>query len=356
MISLSFNVAILCFLLAMFTHLIHTFLPRSKVSLLGQVLIFMGVCSLTAFISIRWIQAGYPPFTNTFEVLVLFSWGIALFYLILGLIYRIGLIGGMVSALALLVLASATLFEDEIRPLLPALQNSFWLTIHVILCLLGYSAFAISFIFALLYLLGSNRSTHRKIALYLICLLCTTFIILVPLVNLCIYSEIIKVEDIQDPRENFQIITIDIGPGLKLGRLAGLLWLMIGGLVLSVVTWFLIHALLSRAKLYRHLAERSNWFKAGIANTIRFGFSLFGLGIITGALWANKAWGSYWHWDPKETWSLITWLIYAIFLHLRFIKGWHGEGPAWIAIIGFLAVIFTFFGVNYLLTGVHSYV
>ncbi len=89
--------------------------------------------------------------------------------------------------------------------------------------------------------------------------------------------------------------------------------------------------------------------------SIALGFIFLGLGIITGAVWANSAWGTYWSWDPKETWSLITWFIYAIYLHCRLMRGWSKITLAWISVIGFLAVIFTYFGVNYLLSGLHSY-
>ncbi len=89
--------------------------------------------------------------------------------------------------------------------------------------------------------------------------------------------------------------------------------------------------------------------------TIVFGFLWLSAGIITGAVWANSAWGTYWSWDPKETWSLITWFVYAGALHARFTKGWGGKRIAWLAIIGFAAVIFTYYGVNYLLSGLHSY-
>jgi len=85
------------------------------------------------------------------------------------------------------------------------------------------------------------------------------------------------------------------------------------------------------------------------------GFLLLGIGIITGAVWANYAWGSYWSWDPKETWSLITWFVYAIFLHARLTRGWRGNKTAILSIIGFCAVVFTFLGVNYILAGLHSY-
>lgn len=87
---------------------------------------------------------------------------------------------------------------------------------------------------------------------------------------------------------------------------------------------------------------------------VMFGFLFLTIGIITGAVWANSAWGRYWGWDPKETWSLITWLIYAIMLHARFMRGWQGKRIAYLSIVGFLAVLFTYFGVN-LLPGLHSY-
>lgn len=88
---------------------------------------------------------------------------------------------------------------------------------------------------------------------------------------------------------------------------------------------------------------------------ILFGFPLLTLGIITGAVWAEYAWGRYWDWDPKETWSLISWLFYAALVHQRLAIGWRGRKAAIMAIVGFLAVLFTFLGVSYLLPGLHSY-
>ncbi|MFC1533990.1 c-type cytochrome biogenesis protein CcsB [Thermodesulfobacteriota bacterium] len=84
------------------------------------------------------------------------------------------------------------------------------------------------------------------------------------------------------------------------------------------------------------------------------GFLMLTLGIITGSVWAHSAWGSYWSWDPKETWSLITWLVYAALLHSRMIRGWKGKRLAILSIVGFACVLFTYFGVNYL-PGLHSY-
>jgi len=87
---------------------------------------------------------------------------------------------------------------------------------------------------------------------------------------------------------------------------------------------------------------------------VMFGFLFLSVGIITGAVWAYSAWGRYWGWDPKETWSLITWFVYATLLHARMTRGWHGKRIAFLSMFGFAAVLFTYFGVN-LLPGLHSY-
>ena len=110
--------------------------------------------------------------------------------------------------------------------------------------------------------------------------------------------------------------------------------------------------------------EKKNLFlkhlpKSGILDDLSYqmvviGFLLLTLGIITGSVWAHSAWGTYWSWDPKETWSLITWLVYAAMLHSRMIRGWRGTRLAVFSIIGFSCVLFTYFGVNYL-AGLHSY-
>jgi cytochrome c-type biogenesis protein CcsB len=88
---------------------------------------------------------------------------------------------------------------------------------------------------------------------------------------------------------------------------------------------------------------------------LTFGFPLLTVAIISGAIWAETAWGTYWSWDPKETWSLITWFVYAALLHGRLTTGWRGKKAAILAIVGFFVMLFTFLGVNLLMTGLHSY-
>ena len=88
---------------------------------------------------------------------------------------------------------------------------------------------------------------------------------------------------------------------------------------------------------------------------VGIGFAFLTIGILSGAVWANEAWGSYWSWDPKETWALITWIIFAIYLHVRLVKGWRGEKPAQIAGFGFVVLWICYLGVNLLGKGLHSY-
>lgn len=88
---------------------------------------------------------------------------------------------------------------------------------------------------------------------------------------------------------------------------------------------------------------------------VAFSFPFLTIGLTTGSVWAKVAWGAYWSWDPKETWALISWCVYAVYLHQRLLKNWQGEKAAFLNVIGFLCVLFTFFGVNYLLKGLHSY-
>lgn len=96
-------------------------------------------------------------------------------------------------------------------------------------------------------------------------------------------------------------------------------------------------------------------YESLVYKCVLFGFPLLTVAIVTGAVWAKSAWGTYWSWDPKEVWSLITWLIYAIYLHVRLRPKWRGKRAIILNMVGFAAMLFTWFGVNYLLSGLHSY-
>jgi ABC-type transport system involved in cytochrome c biogenesis permease subunit len=105
----------------------------------------------------------------------------------------------------------------------------------------------------------------------------------------------------------------------------------------------------------RKIRRGNNVNENAIYRTVGIGFVTLSFSIILGAIWAEQAWGTYWSWDPKEVWALVTWIIYAIYLHLHRKQIWRGERACWMVILGFVAVLFTFFGVNFLLSGLHSY-
>jgi cytochrome c-type biogenesis protein CcsB len=105
---------------------------------------------------------------------------------------------------------------------------------------------------------------------------------------------------------------------------------------------------------FSRLIPASDAIEELLYQSVALGFVLLSLGIMTGSVWAHYAWGSYWSWDPKETWSLITWIVYAVMLHARAVRGWRGRRMAWMALVGFVSVLFTYLGVNYL-DSLHSY-
>jgi len=126
---------------------------------------------------------------------------------------------------------------------------------------------------------------------------------------------------------------------------------IVGGIFVSLLYLLLLWR---RADLERMLPSAEELDRITY-RTIAIAFPLLTLMIAAGAYWANRTWGSYWSWDPKETWAAITWLIYAGYLHMRITRGWRGRRAAYFAILGFAVVMFTFFGVTYLLPGLHAY-
>jgi len=130
---------------------------------------------------------------------------------------------------------------------------------------------------------------------------------------------------------------------------------LLGGLVTGVFASLLYLMLLWRRNDLQHLLPSADVLDRVTYKTICIAFPLLTGMIAAGAYWANRTWGSYWSWDPKETWAAITWLVYAGYLHMRITRGWRGRRAAYFAILGFAVVIFTFLGVTYLLPGLHAY-
>jgi ABC-type transport system involved in cytochrome c biogenesis permease subunit len=130
---------------------------------------------------------------------------------------------------------------------------------------------------------------------------------------------------------------------------------LLAGIVGGIVAGLLYLLLLWRREGLQRMMPPADVLDRVTYKIICIAFPLLTLMIAAGAYWANQAWGSYWSWDPKETWAAITWLVYAGYLHMRITRGWKGRRAAWFAILGFAVVIFTFFGVTYLLPGLHAY-
>lgn len=325
--SIFFDTTLYAYLLAAILYSFWLLQNHRIVGYAGTLCLFLGWLTHAIFIVRRSLIAGYPPFSNSFETLVFFSWLIVLQYFVVATRFRLRFLGSGSSFLALVILAYSTLFPSAVRPLMPALQNGFWLTVHVILCFISYTTFTLAFVIAILHLIR-QRGWHQWLAMFVAAFFIT-----------------------------------GLGGGMllhylhKTGTIV-LVWSWITGIqcgfafvILSMLLWFVLFGLVQQ-KTWK--TEETSW-ENFVYKAIAFGFPFLTMGIVSGSVWANEAWGSYWQWDPKETWSLITWLIYAIYLHVRYVKGWHGVSLSWFAVIGFLAVLFTYFGVNYLLSGLHSY-
>lgn len=292
----------------------------------------VGFSGNTAGILVRWVASyqlgiGHAPFSNLYESLVFFAWVIVVIYLIIERKIQNRIVGAFTVPIACLVMAYASLkpgITSAIQPLIPALKSN-WLIAHVITCFIGYAAFALAFGVSAMYLMKKGRDdepiTWTKIVNPLILFVFTA-----------LFSRVLFVS-------NWLVATLIAIP-ICLGFYA--IVLLVRNLPAE-----------TKAELLDRFPDTRILDELGY-QLILLGFLFLSIGIITGAVWANSAWGRYWGWDPKETWSLITWFVYATLLHARLMRGWHGKRIAFLSMIGFASVLFTYFGVN-LLPGLHSY-
>lgn len=320
-----FGVAMVLYLLATVLYVTYVVSKNRGVGTAATLMSLFGWLLNTAAIGVRWMEShkagfGYVPLSNMYESMVFFAWSIMLIYLIFEYLYGYKAIGVFASILGFVSIAIASMGNSDIQPLVPALQSN-WLTAHVVTCFFGYAAFGVAYAVALLYL---NR--EEKLGQLLV-------VTLHPLGIPILLSLFVALHILQPPTAGIIAKT----------------WLGAGALsAVILVMHFMLRGsneLLPPAKVLDELSYKA----------VAVGFPLLTLGILTGAAWANYAWGTYWSWDPKETWSLITWFIYAAYLHARFTAGWKGKPLAWVAVGGFAAVIFTYWGVNFVLSGLHSY-
>ena len=318
--------------LAGFLYIFAWVFKKPAVGKLASWVALIGLIGNTTGIVMRWVESyrmgiGHAPFSNLYESLVFFAWTITLIYLVIERKANNRIIGAFTMPIAFLAMAYASLkpgIPIEIQPLIPALKSN-WLIAHVITAFIGYAAFATAFGINTMYLLKQGRDEERVLWV-----------------------------DIAKPLTLFVFVTL-FSRVLLVGNWAMSVIVALPICLIFYVCVFLIRRMPADIKnrLLLMFPQPVILDELGYQMTL-FGFLFLSVGIITGAVWANSAWGRYWGWDPKETWSLITWFIYATLLHARMMRGWRGKRIAYLSLVGFAAVVFTYFGVN-LLPGLHSY-
>ena len=271
---------------------------------------FISVCvaNLAIFTNLgsRWLENGYFPLSNLYESLLFFTWGITAITVVIERNIAISLIGAVTSPLSLFVISFATLSLPEgmqkAAPLVPALKSN-WLMMHVSIMMLSYSTLITGSLLSILFLvltLGKNVSLQGSSL---------------------------------------------GGTNLQQVETRNMSMAVLEGTVNTNKEKLRSSDSLSLLETLDNLSYR----------IIGLGFPLLTTGIVAGAVWANEAWGAYWSWDPKETWALITWFVFAAYLHARITKSWQGKRPAILASIGFIVVWICYLGVNFLGKGLHSY-
>ena len=273
----------------------------------------------------RWKITGQPPYVYLDEMTIFLVWcmvaGYAIFEYSTG--YRFP--GAVVTTLAFLGNGYASLIGSPVpRPLVPALQ-SYWLKIHVMCYLIGYGFAAVGYIVALFHL---SRQPHQNRILGRAVLAVTIGLAASVGLHLALASDNPTNRSVRDLN----------------AYLAA---------AICVVLYPVISYLMNR-RMATGVPEGDATYDLNY-RCVAMAYPFLTLGIITGAIWANEAWGRYWGWDPKENWALITWLIYGLFLHLHISTKRRTAGTVWVSVIGFWALMFTWLGVNYLLSGLHSY-
>ncbi|QAY66197.1 c-type cytochrome biogenesis protein CcsB [Paenibacillus protaetiae] len=363
----------------------------SCAALLGHLLFFFT----------RWIGSKQIPTSNMYEFMTFLAMAIMIAFTIVYAIYRKNLLGMFTLPLVVIIIAYASVFPSDVQPLIPALQSN-WLKVHVTTAALGEAFFAVGFAAGMVYLTrvvdfkGTDKKAKREQFWLEFCyysiILVVGFILAVFVFKGAGYEaqfvqEKVKIDSQgveQSANEtvdytlppiakpyNSQAVKVDAFLGMKDGLFEAPSWMngVNAGRKLNTVIWSLITGtllygllrLLFRKRLSAVVHPLTEGIDAEDLDEISYraiaiGFPVFTLGaLIFAMIWANKAWGRFWGWDPKEVWALITWLYYSAYLHFRLSRGWHGKKSAWLAVIGFVIVLFTLVGVNLVIAGLHSY-
>ncbi|WP_397537633.1 c-type cytochrome biogenesis protein CcsB [Rummeliibacillus pycnus] len=338
------------------------------------------IANLGYFVT-RWIYAGHAPVSNMFEFTTAFGMFVVGAFILIYFIYKVPALGLFALPIAILIIAYASMFPREVSPLIPALK-SYWLYIHVITAAIGESILAISAVAGLIYLLKKVDTTKRtkssiwlEVVMYA-AVLVIGFVIVSSTFNLMGYKADFTYVDkngaqqeitynnpalfgmhkyeLKSPGKMEPIAEVPAVVNAK--KLTTVVWSIIFGTVLYGLIRLILRKPISR--MVQPLAKRANsqlLDEIGYRSVL-IGFPVFTLGaLIFAMIWAQEAWSRFWGWDPKEVWALITWLFYAAFLHLRLSKGWQGEKSAWLAVIGFVIIMFNLVAVNLIIAGLHSY-
>ncbi len=310
------------------------FIPKNDIGFFG---VLTSHFSLTLLLISRWLESRHFPFSNLFESLLLLCWTLTAIHLVFGFIESLkgfySLLGVLLSPLALFTNAFATFsLPEELQKstvLVPALQSN-WLAMHVSVMILSYGFLLSGSLLALAYLLfkvflSLENPLHQSVSGGLR----TPFELKIFPFGSFPFSRrnVFLGDSYPNVHSSFSTEKKDINHDAP---------------ILLNLDSNTLNLLLLR-------------LDNGSYRCIGLGFAFLTLGILSGAVWANEAWGSYWNWDPKETWALVTWILYALYLHVRLNKGWQGEKPAYVAIFGFLSVWLCYLGVNLLGVGLHSY-
>jgi cytochrome c-type biogenesis protein CcsB len=298
----------------------------------------MAIANLctAALLAARWLEAGYFPISNLYESLFFLVWGLTTIHLIAENMSRSRWVGVITTPVAMGITAFAALtLPDEMQasaPLVPALKSN-WLMMHVSVMMLSYATLMVGALLAIAFLIATRG---QKIELHGSSVGTGGF--REGAYRLRRAGEAVNSEAVTEPTLAYAADSNGSGGTAVLNAVDTQASTAVAGEMLSPQR-------LSLAETLDNISYR----------IIGLGFPLLTIGIIAGAVWANEAWGSYWSWDPKETWALITWLVFAAYLHARITKGWQGRRPAILAASGFVVVWICYLGVNLLGKGLHSY-
>ena len=318
------NLSFLVLFVTMLVYWTGAAFPTTWLANLGTVGVAIANLCMAALLGARWLEAGYFPISNLYESLFFLAWGLTTVHLIAENMSRSRLVGVFTTPVAMGITAFATLtLPADMRlsaPLVPALKSN-WLMMHVSVMMISYSALMVGSLLAIAFLVVTMGQS-------------------VELRGSSIGTGSYRPGQLLKQAATVQI---NLNQPLKISTNSNVA-------VLEAVTTLTENISLSPQRL--SLADTLDNISYRI---IGLGFPLLTIGIIAGAVWANEAWGSYWSWDPKETWALITWLVFAAYLHSRITKGWQGRKPAILAATGFFMVWICYLGVNILGKGLHSY-